>query len=332
MLFGASAPAAKLLLPSSGPLMLAGLLYLGAGLALLAAVPFRKRSGEAPLTRRDAPVLLGMVMSGGMLGPILLMLGLQRIGAVPASLLLNLEAPFTIALAVLLFGDHLGRRAAAGAALVVVAAGALAWRGPGLHLEIVGAAAVAGACICWALDNNLSQRVSLKDPRLVVIAKALPAGAFSVVVALASGERVPSPWTCAGALATGALGYGASIALHLLAVRKIGAARQAAIFATGPFVGAVLAVPILGEHLRPADGAVALAMGLGLWAIFQETHSHRHVHEPLVHEHAHVHDEHHQHPHPGPVTEPHSHPHRHEGVVHDHPHLPDVHHRHGHRR
>ncbi len=329
-LFGASTPVAKLLVPGSGPVVLAGLLYLGAGLGLAVAATARRRGAEAPLRRPDLPVLGGVIVAGGVVGPVLLVLGLAHLSGTAASLLLNLEAPFTIALAVVLLRERLSTRELAGAGAVVLGAAALAWAPGPLAADATGVACVAGACAAWAVDNNLSQRLSLRDPVAVARAKALAAGALNVVLGLALGERLPSPGHVAGALATGALGYGASLVLFLLGMRALGAARQAAYFATAPFIGATLAIPLLRERPPVAHLAAGALMAAGVLAMVRARHGHPHVHQAFEHEHGHVHDEHHRHAHEGPVTEPHSHVHGHAPLVHDHAHLPDIHHRHGH--
>ncbi|BDG02355.1 cobalt-nickel-resistance system protein [Anaeromyxobacter oryzae] len=329
-LFGASTPFAKLLVPGTGPLTLAGLLYLGAAAGLLAAAPLRRSGAEAPIQRSDLPVLALVVVAGGVVGPILLVVGLARLSGASAALLLNLEAPFTIALAVVMLGEHLARREVLGAAVVILGAAALTWAPGALQASPAGAASIAGACAAWAVDNNLSQRLSIRDPVAVARAKTLAAGAFDVALGLALGERLPPAAHVAAALLTGALGYGLSIVLHLLAVRALGAARQAAYFATAPFIGALLAIPLLHDRLSPAHLAAGALMALGIALIVRTRHAHAHTHDAEEHEHAHVHDEHHAHAHAEPVVEPHSHPHRHAQLFHDHPHAPDLHHRHGH--
>ena len=329
-LFGASTPVAKLLVPGTGPLMLAGLLYAGAGLGLVLAGVLRRRGAESPIQRGDLPALAAAVVSGGVVGPLLLVLGLARLSGLTASLLLNLEAPCTIAIAVLFLGERLSRTEALGAGGIVLGAAALSWAPGPVAVDPVGAACVAGACVAWAVDSNLNQRLAIRDPVAVARAKALVAGPFNVLLGLAVGERLPSAGHVAAALVTGSLGYGASVVLFLLAVRSLGAARQAAYFATAPFVGAVLAVPLLGERPLPIHLGAAALMALGTIGVARARHAHPHVHEPLDHEHAHVHDAHHGHAHEGPVTEPHSHPHRHDRLEHEHAHLPDLHHRHGH--
>jgi drug/metabolite transporter (DMT)-like permease len=335
VLFGVTTPVAKRLLPESGPFLLAGLLYLGAGLGLALAAPFRRPGREARLRREDLPRLAGMALAGGVAGPLLLLTGLARLPGAQASLLLNLEAPLTILLAVAAFGESLSARELLGAAAIVLGAAALAGGGLQGAPGLAGALLVAGACAAWALDNNLGQGLSLRDPVAVTRVKALAAGAVNTAVALALGERLPPPAILALALVTGLLGYGLSIVLHLLAMREVGAARQAAYFATAPFVGALAAVPILGERPGLAELLAGVLMAAGAALLVRARHGHAHQHAALTHDHAHVHgarDAHHAHDHPEGVLEgPHSHPHTHPPLVHDHPHLPDAHHRHRHR-
>lgn len=336
VLFGLSSPLAKRLLSEMSPLMLAALLYLGggAGLALWRLVTRGKaaKGREARLRRGDWPLLILIVVLGGAVGPVLMLVGLSRLAAVSAALLLNLEAPFTIAVAVAFFGEHLGRRAAVAAALIVAGAAVLAWRPGELHADLFGVAALAGACLSWALDNNLTQRLSLRDPVALVRVKGLGAGTCTLLVALLAGHDLPPAGMLPVALLVGSLSYGLSIVLDAYALRALGAAREAAYFATAPFIGAVAAVPLLGEPFRRADLAGMALMGFGVVQMLRERHFHLHTHLPLAHDHAHVHDEHHQHEHPPgtPPGEPHAHPHRHEAMTHEHPHVPDLHHRHRH--
>lgn len=321
-LFGAGAPVAKLLLPGTGPLLLAGLLYLGAGTGLL---PLRSRR-EAPLSRADGPALLGVIFFGGIAGPALLLWGLERLTAVSASLLLNLEAPLTIALAVALFGEHLARLELLGA-LLITAGSALLGFEPS-RPSAAGACAIALACLCWAIDNNLTQKLSLKDPLQVVRLKALAAGAVNATLGLLAGAALPGAWTLLAALALGAVSYGASLVFHLRAQRALGAARQSALFATAPFVGALVALPLLHERLGPLDLAAGALMICGVVALIRARHGHVHTHAPLAHEHLHSHDEHHAHGHD--AEGPHSHPHEHDPLTHSHAHVSDAHHRHKH--
>lgn len=335
MLFGASAPVSKLLLPATPPLLLAGLLYLGAGLALslfMQVRPARHREREARLTRRDLGLLLGITVTGGIVGPVLMLVGLERVSGLAGSLLLNLEAPFTILLAVLIFREHLGRRASLAALSIVGGGVLLSWHPGELAAQAWGVLAIAGACLSWGVDNNLTQRLSLKDPVAVVRWKTLGAGACTVSLSLALGIELPRPAVTAAAMGLGVASYGASILLDMYALRMLGAAREAAFFATAPFMGAALAVPLLGDRLGLGEAGAAVLMATGVWLLLRDRHGHVHTHEPMEHEHMHVHDEHHRHQHDAPVSEPHSHIHRHESLTHDHPHVSDLHHRHRHGR
>ncbi len=337
-LFGASAPLAKVLLPGTSPLVLAGLLYLAAALVLSIYAALRPAGPrEAGLRRADALPLAGVVVLGGGLGPVLMLIGLERTSGVVGSLMLNLEAPCTMLLAVTLFGEHLGRREALAAAAIVGGAAVLGLGPSGEEgraaggADPVGLACLAGACLSWGVDNNLCQRLSLRDPIAVVRVKTAAAGAGNLALALLLGHGLPAPEILAGAAVVGATGYGLSLVLDMKALRLLGAAREAAYFATAPFLGAALSIPLLGERPGALEAAGAFLMVQGVVVLRRERHEHEHTHETLEHDHVHVHDAHHQHAHEGPVgPEPHAHPHRHDPVTHAHPHVPDAHHRHRH--
>ncbi len=334
MLFGASTPFAKLLLAQTEPLLLAALLYSGAAAALTLASPFARSAtslgDEANLRRADASALAAITLLGGIAGPLLMLAGLVRVSALAGSLLLNLEAPFTMVVAVALFREHLGLRATIGAVCVIVAATLLGY-GPGeLRGEFAGLILIAAACLCWSLDNNLSQRLSLRSPLAIARFKCAGAAACMLTVAWFRGTAVPDAIYVAAALIIGAASYGASLLLDMYALRMLGAAREAAYFATAPFFGAALALPVAGDLPSARDVAVAVIMGAGIALLLSERHGHEHTHETLEHEHLHLHDEHHRHAHQGPIVEPHSHLHRHPPMTHSHPHVSDLHHRHRH--
>ncbi len=337
VLFGASTPLAKALLPQVSPMLLAGLLYLGSGLGLAAYAGLGRRfaSGarEAALNRHDAPWLAGAILAVGIVGPLLLMWGLQQTSASTASLLLNLEGVFTALLAWFVFKEDFDRRIAWGMAFITVGGLCLSWAGrPDLGVPW-GALAIAGACLAWAIDNNLTRKVAAGDPVQIAMLKGLCAGSVNTVVALGLGAKLPSPATLLAVGAVGFVGYGLSLTLFVLALRHIGTARTGAYFSLAPFVGAFGAVLFLGDHLTASLIVAAVSMAVGVWLHLTERHEHQHAHEPLEHEHLHTHDEHHRHAHrpDDPPGEPHSHGHRHEELVHVHPHYPDLHHRHGHR-
>ena len=337
-LFGASAPFAKLLLIGTAPQLLAGLLYLGSGIGLGALWLRRRRSAaarETPLRRRDIPWLIGAIAFGGGLGPLLLMIGLSRTPASAASLLLNLEGVFTALLAWFVFQENFDRRIALGMLAIVAGGIALSWEGRVSWGGMTGPFAVTGACFCWAIDNNLTQKVSAGDPVQITMIKGLVAGGVNTAIAFILGASWPSAPGVAGALALGFLSYGVSLVFFVLALRNLGTARTGAYFSTAPFVGALLSLAIFRERPTTLLVVAATLMALGVWLHLTERHVHEHPHENLEHDHAHVHDEHHQHAHepnnpPATDPTPHTHRHRHEPMVHSHAHYPDIHHRHPH--
>jgi drug/metabolite transporter (DMT)-like permease len=336
-LFGASTPLAKALLGEGvSPWLLAGLLYLGSGLGLailhVGGRMLGRTSNEAPLTRGDWGWMAFVVLAGGVAGPVLLMLGLSTTSASSAALLLNLEGLATMAIAWLAFRENVDRRLLIGAAAILAGALLLSWRADGLGGAGLGALFIAGACLAWGIDNNLTRKLSGSDPVQIAMIKGLAAGAVNLALALAAGARLPGAGLLAGGAVVGFLGYGVSLVLFVLALRFLGTARTGAYFSTAPFIGASLAIVLFGEPLTWRLLAAAALMGVGLYFHLVERHEHEHVHEPMEHEHAHVHDEHHRHVHgpTDPPGEPHTHRHRHERLVHKHPHYPDLHHRHVH--
>jgi len=335
-LFGVSTPVAKLLLADVDPWMMAALLYLGAGVGLLVLLSIQRARARAaaqpPLRLSDVPVLLLVIATGGVLGPLLLMSGLARIDAAPASLLLNLESLATLAIAWVVFRENVDGRLFAGALAILSGALVLSWDGAGFGFDL-GALLVAAACFAWAIDNNLTRKLSASDPVQIALIKGLVAGATNLALAFGRGAELPAINAVLAIGAVGFLGYGISLVLFIVALRHLGTARTGAYFALAPFIGAVVAIPLLGEPLTLTLVAAAILMAVGLWLHLAERHEHSHEHEPLEHEHAHSHDDrHHQHQHgpDDPPDEPHSHRHRHTRLVHSHPHYPDLHHRHDH--
>jgi drug/metabolite transporter (DMT)-like permease len=337
-LFGISTPAAKALLGSIDPAVLAGLLYCGAGIGIAVVRRIARpliapdATIEAPLGSADVPWLAGAIAAGGIVGPLLLMVGLARTDAAAASLLLTLEGVATALLAWFVFHENFDRRIALGMACLVAGAIMLSWTGQPTVSGLFGPLAIAGACAAWGLDNNLTRKVSLADPLQIVELKGLIAGPVNLVLGLWVGGGLPalSPLLIAGVV--GFLGYGVSLALFVLALRHLGTARTGAYFSTAPFLGAVAAIFFLQEPITTQLVVAGILMGFGVWLHLTEDHEHDHEHEPMEHGHLHVHDAHHQHVHgpDDPPGEPHTHVHRHERLKHRHPHVPDMHHTHRH--
>lgn len=333
VLFGASTPLAKLALSSASPLLVAGLLYLSSGIGLFAvrAIRFRQTT-ETPLSRADFPWLAGAILAGGVVGPALFMLGLMNTSASAASLLLNLEAVATAAIAWIAFRENVDRRVGAGFALITLGAVFLSLPRTGELALSSGALLIAAACFCWGVDNNLTRKISGSDPSQIAMWKGLVAGAVNIGLALTIGAKLPPLNTILAVAAIGLLGYGVSLVLFVRALRHLGTARTAAYFSTAPFVGTALAFAMGQGQLDWAYIAAGILMSIGVWLHVTERHEHLHIHEPLEHEHLHYHDEHHRHEHSSsdPPGEPHAHRHRHARLKHAHPHYPDIHHRHEH--
>jgi drug/metabolite transporter (DMT)-like permease len=337
-LFGASTPFAKTLVGHVAPVALAGLLYLGSGIGLLtcylvrALVQRGAQDQPVALTGPDLPWLVGAIAAGGVAGPVLLMLGLTLTPASAASLLLNMEGVLTAMLAWFVFKENFDWRIFLGMVLIVVAGALLSWEQIPVLGMPWGALAIIGACLCWAIDNNLTRKVSASDPLQIAGIKGLVAGTVNLSIALVIGFVLPDLRTLLAAGLVGFCGYGLSLVMFVLALRHLGTARTGAYFSAAPFVGAAISLLMLGDTPGPFFWIAAALMGGGIWLHLIENHEHEHVHTPLEHTHEHLHDSHHQHEHEAgwDGTEPHAHPHVHAPIRHAHPHYPDIHHRHDH--
>jgi drug/metabolite transporter (DMT)-like permease len=330
-LFGASTPAAKVLMGQISPILLAGVLYLGSGIGLGSYWLSRKRS-EARVCRADLPPLAGAVLAGGVLAPVLLMFGLQMTPATTTSLLLNLEGVLTACLAWFVFNENFDRRIMLGMIAITAGGALLSWSGRPEWRDFIGPSLVFSACLCWALDNNLTRKVSAADPIQIAAIKGLVGGTVNCCLAFALGAHATGIFTTLGAAAVGFFGYGVSLVLFIVALRQLGTARTGAYYSTAPFMGALISILVLQEPLTAWVVVAGLLMTAGVWLHLTEQHEHVHVHDEVEHEHLHVHDEHHQHAHAptDPPGEPHSHRHHHEKLAHAHAHYPDTHHRHLH--
>src|SRR5262245_46436894 len=221
-LFGVSTPAAKLLLGATNPTILAGLLYCGAGIGV-AVLRRAWRSGawragapsEAALGREDLPWLAGAIVAGGVVGPVLLMAGLQHTEASAASLLLTLEGVATALIAWFIFHESFDRRIALGMACIAGGALVLSWSGRPQLSGLLGPLAIVGACIAWGLDNNLTRKVSLADPLQIVELKRLIAGPVNLAIGLSLDGQLPGLGAISLAGLVGFLGYGISLVLFV---------------------------------------------------------------------------------------------------------------------
>lgn len=318
----------------ASPLLVAGLLYLGSGVGVSLLRVVRDRGWSATgLTHSDWPWLAAATVAGGIVAPVLLMVGLARADAATASLLLNLEAVFTAVIAWLVFREATSSRVVSGFIAIFLGGLLLAWPAQTVSSgRSVGLLAVAAACLCWGIDNNLTRKISAADSHVIAAIKGLVAGTTNTVLAIGLGAKFPTLPHLASTLALGFAGYGVSLVLFIVALRHLGTARTGAYFSTAPFIGTAIAVVLYGQPITVAFWVAAGLMGLGVWVHVTEHHEHVHVHDALTHSHSHEHDEHHQHEHreEWDGTEPHAHEHRHEPLRHHHPHFPDIHHQHRH--
>lgn len=329
VLFGASAPLASELAGSVPAFTLAGLLYVGAALAA-APVTLRRPPSARALQREWRPAAAAVVM-GGAVGPVLLVAGLARTDPATASILLNAELAATVVLAALVFREYLGTRMWMAAALITAAGALLTWQ-PGASLD-VGALLVIAACVAWGFDNGVTASIEHLAPEHVVMLKGVIAGGANLTIGLIVAGWGTSTTTSdvLAALAIGAAGYGLSITLWVKGARDLGAARGQVIFATAPFIGALIAWTLLGDDATAIQVVATIVAGVGVAVSLRSDHEHHHQHHEIVHDHEHVHDdEHHDHDHGDEFAVRHTHVHEHRPLVHAHPHLPDLHHRHDH--
>ncbi|MBL8686458.1 MAG: DMT family transporter [Alphaproteobacteria bacterium] len=338
VLFGASTPATKYLLGTIDSWLLAGILYLGSGLGLGLVLTIghfipKKIPQVTPFTQIDYIWLALATLFGGVIAPVLLMFGLAVMTAASVSLLLNFETVLTALIAWLLLKEYTNGRLILGMVLIVAGGVILAWSEQSKIESILGAAMVITACLAWAVDNNITRKISTANPLKIVAIKSLVAGSTNVGLAFLLGAQLFNSWApvLIGTI-IGFVGYGLSILCFILGLRHIGTGRTSAAFALAPFIGVIFSIFFLGDTLSSPLILAGVLMFLGLLLHLTEHHAHEHRHESLLHQHQHVHDQHHQHPHQPEHAHgaSHSHLHQHTPLLHSHPHYPDIHHRHNH--
>lgn len=336
LLFGASAPLAKLLLGEVEPIPLAALLYLGSGIGLWGIKLFQRinkqgLNDEAQIEKSDFGWLLGAIVAGGVAAPITLLFSLKRTPAATASLLLNFEGVATTLIAFFVFKESISRRAWWAIALITIASIILSINLTAEWGFSLGALGIIAACVLWGVDNNFTRNISAKDPLAIVTIKGVCAGSFSLIMALFLGNNLPAWEVILGALVLGSLSYGVSIVLFIHAMRGLGAARTTTLFSTAPIAGIILSILIFQEFPSWLFNVSLPLMVVGALLLVNDEHEHHHIHEMVVHAHSHSHDDgHHEHEHHGKFAKKHSHVHKHEGLTHAHHHMPDLHHRHVH--
>lgn len=334
-LFGISPPLAKLLVKDIPPVVLAGLLYLGAfaglslysiGKRIIMTDPDKK---AAPLERKDLPWLAGAVLVGGIIAPISMMTGLTLISGFSASLLLNLEGLATAMIAVFLFKENAGKNLWLALVCMTIAGILLTWEPSQGKFNIAGPLLIIFAVVCWGMDNNLTRNISHKDPIQIAKIKGFVAGTTSLSLAIILGMKISLDLTIVFSLLLGSFSYGISLVFFIKALGGLGSSRTGAFFSLAPFIGAITSLIILKEWIGWVMFPAAGFMIIGIWLISSEKHSHYHIHKQITHTHSHVHNNmHHLHKHSGAFHEPHTHEHTHVEIAHTHVHWPDTHHQH----
>lgn len=334
ILFGMSPVACKAIVGQMPSSLLAGLLYMGSALGL-SGIVLRQATKNfeilGSLSTRQWANLAGAILSGGVLAPLFLAYSIRTGTASEVSLLLNFESVATTLIAWMIFHEYIGNRVWIGKILIIGASIIVVLTdNNGVHLSISGLSVLA-ACILWGIDNNLTRELEMLPASLLAIMKGWIAGTFNVLLFFFLFRSPVTAFQVSGTLIIGALSYGASLVLFIHALRQIGSARTSTWFASGPFIGTILSVIVLGERPPSYYWLAALVMLSGMFLLYWEVHKHPHQHERLAHAHAHEHDEHHRHEHKNEeCDEMHNHLHEHEPITHAHSHWPDIHHRHVH--
>lgn len=330
LLFGAATPASKALLQNFSPQNLAGLLYIGAALGV---VPLILREKEIYLPwksdKRTILLLLGAVLLGGILGPILLLMALLISTAGSVSLWLNLEFVATVILGHFLFREYLTLRGWIGSTFTLIAALILS---EGESSTAISFLLVAAGCVCWGFDNHFTALIDGVSPAQTTFWKGVAAGGTNLIIGTTLTGGIGHVSLILAAIIVGAISYGLSITLYITSAQGLGATRGQILFSTAPFFGLLLSVNVLGEHFTISHAIASTLIVISLIIIFTEKHYHLHSHDYMFHQHLHSHDWlHHDHDHSNHcVQTDHMHWHEHKAFNHKHKHWPDIHHRHNH--
>ncbi len=335
-LYGISSPLSKLLLVEIPGTLIAALLYLGAGLGMLAInliVSIRKKEPtEEKISKYDAPYILGMVLLD-IAAPISLMIGLNMTTSANAALINNFEIVATSLMALLIYKEAIGKRLWIGISFITLASILLSFEDLSSFSFSLGSVFVLLACLFWGFENNCTRMLSLKNPLQIVVVKGFGSGFGSLIIALSLKQYSANTLYILLALSLGFIAYGLSIYFYILAQRELGAARTSAYYAVAPFIGVLLSVLIFDQPIALSFILALLLMIVGVYFSGAERHKHLHTHNEIMHAHRHHHqDNHHNHTHDDGLchnTE-HSHFHVHEKTEHSHAHTPDMHHNHAH--
>lgn len=332
-LFGVATPFSKLLLAELNSFQLAGLLYLGAALAMLPYI-FRKNSHLKFLFQPGSRAkTIGIIFFGGFAGPLLLLAGLKTANAASVSIWLNMELVATAVLGILIFKDTLDRNTWIGVILTITA-GIITSLGEGTS-GLISGLLITAACICWGIDNHLTALTDGASPQTVTFIKGIVAGSVNLLIGCFIATQKPAFGYVAPAIIVGIFAYGISIVLYVTSAQNIGATRSQILFSTAPVWGVVLSYLFVHEPFQWVHIISVVLLALAVIVTNLLAHKHLHTHVAMEHIHYHQHsDRHHTHLHDGetvPAGKWHSHLHKHDPLTHEHPHDPDLHHRHDHK-
>ncbi len=275
-LYAVNVPLSKLLqeIAHVPPTMLAGFLYLGAGSGIAVMLFIKKITNrelnEQWLTKKDLPYTVAMVVLD-IAAPIFLMLGIANTAAANVSLLNNFEIVATSIIALVIFKEKISKRLCSAILLVVVASVILGFEGADALAFDKGSLFVILACVCWGVENNCTRSISDKSSEQIVIIKGLCSGAGSVIVALAIGEKLPSPLYILSVMVLGFVAYGLSINFYIMAQKDLGAAKTSAFYSVAPFLGVGFSFLILGEAPAPQFYIALAIMTAAAWIMIKET-------------------------------------------------------------
>ncbi|MFZ3150410.1 MAG: DMT family transporter [Anaerolineaceae bacterium] len=250
ILYAISSPISKILLDSLSPTMMAALLYLGAGLGMLIMGSVTKwtqqNKPEKSLTKQEWPFILGMILLD-IAAPILLMNGLNHTTAANVSLLNNFEIVATSLIAFIFFGEKISPRLWIAIILVTIASILLSIEDVGSLSFSIGSIFVLLACICWGLENNVTRKLSDKNPIQIVVIKGLGSGAGALIIAALLNEIRGDAGHILVALLLGFVAYGLSIYFYVRAQRDLGAAKTSSFYASAPFFGVIFSFLIFRD-------------------------------------------------------------------------------------
>lgn len=332
LLFGIATPFSKLLLTNLNSFQLAGLLYIGAGIAMIPAI-FKTGSQIRLLFNRTNLIrTLGIIFFGGLLGPLLLLIGLRAADAASVSIWLNMELVATAILGVLIFKDNLDKYTWLGV-ILTVCAGVITSIAGGIS-GLTSALLITAACFCWGVDNHLTALTDGATPQAVTFVKGIMAGIVNLLIGISITDSSVVFNNIFAALIVGGFSYGLSIVLYVTSAQNIGATRGQMLFSTAPLWGVILSYIIFHDTFQWTHIISLLFLIIAVIVINIVSHTHQHQHEILEHIHFHKHDDgHHDHIHENDnlnKDKGHSHLHLHKTIMHEHPHYPDLHHRHKH--